>query len=210
MNVLALPARVTATLAFGLFLALLSAQHWDNVREHHPIEFADLDGLWLGALRIVHHSGPLYDDPESIKAGIATVVYPPPIVEALIPLTPLGYSTGGLLFMLIQLACLGVTLWAIRVVDWRCWVLAAFSVPTIEQPRLGQSGDARHHRLGSPVALARRRSAPRARVYVCRNRKAHAASGRFLDGSHETAVSRPTVHLGSSGCAPGRVGGDRL
>jgi hypothetical protein len=59
-------------------------------------------------------------------------VYPPPLVEALIPLTPLGYPTGALVFMAIQAACVGATLWAIRVTDWRCWLLTAFSVPVVD------------------------------------------------------------------------------
>ena len=123
---------VTALVAMSASERLLA---WDVRFAYLPAAEAVLDG---------ESPYPSLDDP--ILEEQKGYVYPPQLVLALIPLTPLPIDVVALLIALGLLAIVGLTLWVLDVRDVRCYAAAALWVPTISGVLLAN--------ISIPLALA--------------------------------------------------------
>jgi hypothetical protein len=93
---------------------------WDVRFAYLPAAEAVLDG---------RSPYPELDDP--ILEDQKGYVYPPQLLFALIPLTPLPTAVAAVLVALAMIALLGATLWVLEVRDVRCYAAALLWVPAI-------------------------------------------------------------------------------
>jgi hypothetical protein len=135
---------VTATLVFLAVtvvagLLVMSANErllaWDVRFAYLPAAEAVLDG---------RSPYPALDDP--ILEEQKGYVYPPQLVLALVPLTPLPVDVVAMLVALALLAMVGLTLWVLGVRDARCYAASVLWVPTISGVLLAN--------VSIPLALA--------------------------------------------------------
>ena len=87
---------------------------------------------------------PELDDP--ILEDQKGYVYPPQLLLALVPLTPLPVDVAAVLVALGMLAMLGLSLWIVGVRDVRCYAAAVLWVPSVSGVLLSN--------LSIPLALA--------------------------------------------------------
>jgi alpha-1,2-mannosyltransferase len=114
------------TLAFVGFSLAEDLLAWDVRFAYLPAAEAVLDG---------RSPYPELDDP--ILEDQKGYVYPPQLVVALIPLTPVPIDVVAVLVTLALLALVGLTLWILGVRDLRCYAAAFLWMPTTSGVLLG-------------------------------------------------------------------------
>ncbi len=135
---------LTAALVFlaiaivGGLVVMSASEHllaWDVRFAYLPAAEAILDG---------NSPYPALDDP--ILEDQKGYVYPPQLVLALVPLTPLAVDVVAMLVALLLIATVGLTLRVLEVRDARCYAAAVLWVPTISGVLLAN--------VSIPLALA--------------------------------------------------------
>ena len=114
------------TLAFVGFSLAEDLLAWDVRFAYLPAAEAVLDG---------RSPYPELDDP--ILEDQKGYVYPPQLVVALIPLTPLPIDVVAVLVTFALLALVGLTLWILDIRDLRCYAAAFLWMPTTSGVLLG-------------------------------------------------------------------------
>ena len=99
---------------------------WDVRFAYLPAAEAVLDG---------ESPYPALDDP--ILEDQKGYVYPPQLLLALVPFTPLPVDVVAVLTTIAMLALLGLTLWVLGIRDVRCYAAALLWVPTVSGYLLG-------------------------------------------------------------------------
>ena len=108
---------------------------------HHDFAF-DYHIFWTASRRLFHGQS-LYPDPRAVALSTSPVahhdyfVYPPLVAVIFAPLAVLPFSVAAALDTVVALACLAGSLRVLSVRDWRCYGLAAGSIPVISSIRLG-------------------------------------------------------------------------
>ena len=111
---------VAVTLSVVVYGAVTELLAWD-------VRFA-----YLPAADSVLHGRspyPALDDP--ILEDQKGYVYPPQLLLALMPLTPLPVAVAAVIVALGMLALLGLTLWLLGIRDYRCYAAALLWVPSV-------------------------------------------------------------------------------
>jgi alpha-1,2-mannosyltransferase len=117
---------VLMTLAVVVYGASTGLLAWDVRFAYLPAAEALLDG---------DSPYPALDDP--ILEDQKGYVYPPQLVLALVPLTPIPIDVVAVFVTLGLLALLGLTLWILGVRDVRCFAAAVLWVPSVSALLLG-------------------------------------------------------------------------
>lgn len=105
---------------------------------HHQSDFAT---FWASGRDVLHGRSPYpalaslprHADPQTF----APFVYPPVAAISMVPLSLLPLGSAGLVFLLLDLAALGLALRLLGVADWRCYGLAYGSAPLFAGAGLG-------------------------------------------------------------------------
>jgi hypothetical protein len=103
--------------------------------------------VFLQASEAVRHGDSPYVDPDVVisEGQPAPYAYPPVLALLIAPMTALpetvaGFSTPGVLFTLILVACTVGALLALGVADWRCYPVALLYPVTLENFEYGAIG----------------------------------------------------------------------
>ena len=111
---------IVLTLGLVAFSAYENLLAWDVRFAYLPAAEAVLDG---------RSPYPEVDDP--ILEDQKGYVYPPQLLLALLPLTPLPVDVSAVLVALGMLALLGATLWILGIRDVRCYAAVVLWVPSV-------------------------------------------------------------------------------
>lgn len=88
----------------------------------------------------LEHQAALKRASRPARTVLAVPVYPPPVLEAVVPLALLPFRVAGVLFTLVSIGGLLAGLCLLGVRDWRCFGVALTSWPVLHGLALGQMG----------------------------------------------------------------------